>query len=161
MPIALLLISYFRTINHKNLKYSTLLIVLFFGIIGNLTNLDRFLNDTQFNANVRYGYEDVATVTDAEELVSSVVSELKEIYSQNPHLTKNLVTWHPDLFLPRNRVTYSDNFFVREYWGNKETVYFAINEADIYVTYTDYEVEETVSKSKIKNYFIYYYLSSD
>lgn len=161
LPIALLLISYFRTINHKNLKYSTLLIVLFFGIIGNLTNLDRFLNDTQFNANVRYGYEDVATVTDAEELVSSVVSELKAIYSLNPHLKKNLVNWHPDLFLPRNRVTFSDNFFVREYWGNKETVYFAINEADIYVTYTDYEVEETVSKSKIKNYFIYYYLSSD
>jgi hypothetical protein len=161
LPIALLLISYFRTLDNKNLKFSALLIILFFTIIGNLTNLEKFINDVEFNANSRYGYENIITVSDAEELVSSVVNELKVIYGLNPHLEKNLVYWHPDLFLPRNRVTFNDEFFVREYWGNKETVNFAIDEADIYITYTDYKVTKSVSKSKVQNYFIYYYLNSD
>jgi hypothetical protein len=129
--------------------------------MGNMTNIEKFLNDTEFNANYRYGYENIITVSDAEELVSSVVNELKLIYGLNPHLEKDLVYWHPDLFLPRNKVTFNDKFFVREYWGNKETVNFAIDEADIYVTYTDYKVTKSVSKSKIENYFIYYYLNSD
>ena len=117
--------------------------------------------DTEFNANYRYGYENISTVSDAEGLVSSVINELKVIYGLNPHLEKNLVYWHPDLFLPRNRVTFKDDFFVREYWGNKESINFAINEADIYVTYTDYEVAKSISKSKVENYFIYFYLDLD
>ena len=161
LPIALFLISYFRTLDSKNLKYSTLFIILFFGILGNFTNLERFVNDVEFNANYRYGYENIITVSDAEKLVTSVVSELRIIYELNPHLETNLVYWHPDLFLPRNKVTYEDKFFVREYWGNKDSVNYAINEADVYVTYTDYEVPETISKSVIENYFIYYYLSLD
>ena len=136
-------------------------LILFFGILGNFTNLERFVNDVEFNANYRYGYENIITVSDAEKLVTSVVSELRIIYELNPHLETNLVYWHPDLFLPRNKVTYEDKFFVREYWGNKDSVNYAINEADVYVTYTDYEVPETISKSVIENYFIYYYLSLD
>lgn len=161
LPIALLIISYFRTLDFKNLQSSTLVIILFFAIIGNLTNLQKFLADTEFNANYRYGYENISTVSDAEGLVSSVINELKVIYGLNPHLEKNLVYWHPDLFLPRNRVTFKDDFFVREYWGNKESINFAINEADIYVTYTDYEVAKSISKSKVGNYFIYFYLDFD
>jgi len=63
--------------------------------------------------------------------------------------------------MPRNNVTYIGSFFVREYWGNKESVDFAINNADIFVTYTDYEIPENVNKSKIENYFIYYIKSLD
>ena len=129
--------------------------------MGNLTNLEKFKDDVEFNANYRYGYSNILTVADAQDLVSSVVSELNLIYQLNPHLEKNLVYWHPDLFLPRNNVTYKDKFFVREYWGNKDTVDYAISEADVYVTYTDYEVSKLVYKSKVENYFIYYYLNSD
>ena len=161
LPIALLLISYFRTFENKNLKYSTIFTLLIIGSMGNLTNLEKFKDDVEFNANYRYGYSNILTVADAQDLVSSVVSELNLIYQLNPHLEKNLVYWHPDLFLPRNNVTYKDKFFVREYWGNKDTVDYAISEADVYVTYTDYEVSKLVYKSKVENYFIYYYLNSD
>ena len=63
--------------------------------------------------------------------------------------------------MPRNNITYKDSFFVREYWGNKDAVDFAINDADIFVTYTDYEISENVVKSNIENYFIYYLKNLD
>ena len=57
---------------------------------------------------------------------------------------------------PRNKVTYDEEFYVREYWGNKDNVSFAIEDGDIFVTYTNYTIPDNVVKSQIKNFYIYY-----
>ena len=54
-------------------------------------------------------------------------------------------------------LTYSENFYVREYWGNKDKVNFAIEEGDIFVTYTNYETSDFIMKTNIENFYIYYY----
>ena len=45
--------------------------------------------------------------------------------------------------------------------GDKNKVNFAIEEADIFVTYTDYEIPDSVVKTKIENFYIYYFKSLD
>ena len=53
-------------------------------------------------------------------------------------------------------------FYVREYWGDKNKVnFFAIEEADIFVIYTDYEITDSVVKTNIENFYIYYFESFD
>ncbi len=157
LPFSILLIGYFRTLNLKPRPVLPLLIVIFFGIIGSFTNITKFMSDVNFDANSRYGYESISDQNDAKVLVDDVIKSLEFIYSENFHLNKNLVYWHPDLFVPRNRVTYDSSFFVREYWGEKDFVETAITDADIYVTYTDYEVGDSIEKRKIKNIYIYYF----
>lgn len=161
LPLSLLIISFMRVVaikNYKNIAFGILVVI---GLVGSFTNIDRFNKDVEFNPNFRYGYDSINNVSDAEKLVTKVVNELSTIYSSNNHLNKNLVYWHPDLYMPRNNITYIDSFFVREYWGNKDAVDFAINDADIFVTYTDYEISENVVKSNIENYFIYYLKNLD
>ena len=129
--------------------------ILVFGVVGNVSNFSRFSNDVRFDANERYGYESIQDPGDARDLLGKVIHSIEEMYESNKYLDKNLVYWHPDLFVPRNGVTYESEFFVREYWGDKDFVESAINEADVYVTYTDYEVSNNVNKIKIENIFIY------
>ena len=119
--------------------------------------MERYLSDTTFFMNERLDYVSVETQDDAEDLVARVIDKIRLIYEENEHLNKNKVFWHPDLITPRNKVTYSDNFYVREYWGNKDKVDFAIEEGDIFVTYTNYEISELIMKTNIENFFIYYY----
>ena len=161
LPLSLLIISFIRVLSGKSYKNIAFGILIIIGLLGNFTNIERFNKDVEFNPNYRYGYESINNVSDAEKLVNKIIDELNLIYNSNNHLDKKLVYWHPDLYMPRNNVTYIGSFFVREYWGNKESVDFAINNADIFVTYTDYEIPENVNKSKIENYFIYYIKSLD
>ena len=157
LPCALLLIAYFRVLKDKHLTLIPIILISIFAVIGNFSNIDRFLNDKTFNMNDRLDYVSVETQEDAEVLVSRVIDKIKLIYEENEHLNKNKVYWHPDLITPRNRVTYSDNFYVREYWGNKDKVDFAIEEGDIFVTYTNYETSDLIMKTNIENFYIYYY----
>ena len=156
LPLALLLIAYLRTLSTKNKNYIPVTIIFLFALVGNISNMDRYLNDTTFFMNERLDYVDVITQKDAENLVNEVVNEIKLIYEKNNHLNKNLVYWHPDLIMPRNKVTYDEEFYVREYWGDKDKVSFAIEEADVLVTYTDYTITDNVVKTQIKNFYIYY-----
>ena len=161
LPFCLLLIAFFRVFKKRNIPLVPTIFIILFGLIGNASNIDRFLNDKTFNMNDRLDYVSVETQNDAKILVSKIVNEIKVIYDQNQHLNKNLVYWHPDLITPRNKVTYDENFFVREYWGDKNKVNFAIEEADIFVTYTDYEITDSVVKTNIENFYIYYFKSLD
>ena len=68
---------------------------------------------------------------------------------------KNIVYWNPNLFIPRNKVTYLSNFEVREYWGS-ENLEKILNEADFYVTNTDLYLDN-VNKIKINNFYIFFY----
>ncbi len=157
LPIAILLIAYLRVLKLNEKNILPMIIILAFGIIGNLSNFSRFTSDIRFDANDRYGYESIVEPGDAKNLVDKVIQSVEKIYDSNEHLNQNLVFWHPDLFVPRNKVTYESKFFVREYWGDKNFVDSAIREADIYVTYTDYEVSNKINKIKIENIFIYFY----
>tara|TARA_B100002051_G_scaffold94703_1_gene90451 strand:- start:2855 stop:4387 length:1533 start_codon:yes stop_codon:yes gene_type:complete len=157
LPCSLLLIAYFRVLKDKHLTLIPIILISIFAVIGNFSNIDRFLNDKTFNMNDRLDYVSVETQDDAEVLVARVVDKIKLIYEENEHLNKNKVYWHPDLITPRNKVTYNANFYVREYWGNKEKVNFAIEEGDIFVTYTNYETSDLIMKTNIENFYIYYY----
>ena len=107
--------------------------------------------------NDRLDYVSVETQKDAEELVKKLVTKIQLIYDENDNLNKNLVYWHPDLIQPRNKVTYDGKFYVREYWGDKNNVSFALSEADVFVTYTNYETQPNIRKLKIDNFYIYFY----
>ena len=157
LPCSLLLIAYFRVLKDKHLTLIPIILISIFAVIGNFSNIDRFLNDKTFNMNDRLDYVSVETQEDAEVLVARVVDKIKLIYEENEHLNKNKVYWHPDLITPRNKVTYNENFYVREYWGNKDKVNFAIEEGDIFVTYTNYETSDFIMKTNIENFYIYYY----
>ena len=157
LPFALLIVAYFRSLNKENMSLLSLISVLIFIFIGNYSNVDRFLNDTTFNMNTRLEYISVNTQEDAEILVNNVIEEIRRIYDEHEHLDKNLVYWHPDLITARNNVTYVDTFYVREYWGDKNRPDYAIDQADIFVTYINYETTYPIHKVQLENFFIYYY----
>ena len=157
LPFALLIVAYFRSLNKGSMSLPSLISIIIFIFIGNYSNIDRFLNDTTFNMNTRLEYISVNTQEDAQLLVNSVIEEIRGIYDKHEHLNKKLVYWHPDLITARNNVTYVDTFYVREYWGDKDKPDYAINQADIFVTYTNYDAIYPIRKIQLENFFIYYY----
>ena len=157
LPFALLVVAYFRSLKKENMSLPSLISIIIFIFVGNYSNIDRFLNDTTFNMNTRLEYISVNTQEDAQLLVNSVIKEIRGIYNKHEHLNKNLVFWHPDLIIARNNVTYVDTFYVREYWGDKDKPDYAINQADIFVTYTNYDTTYPIRKIQLENFFIYYY----
>lgn len=157
LPFALLIVAYFRSLNKGSMSLPSLISIIIFIFIGNFSNIDRFLNDTTFNMNTRLEYISVNTQEDAQLLVNSVIEEIRGIYDKHEHLNKKLVYWHPDLITARNNVTYVDTFYVREYWGDKDKPDYAINQADIFVTYTNYDAIYPIRKIQLENFFIYYY----
>ncbi len=156
LPITILLIGYFRSKDFSKLNIISFLIIFSIGIAGSFSNISKFNSDVIFTANSRYGYESINNQDDAKELVNNVIISIETIYSENSHLNTKLVNWHPDLFLPRNGVTYNSTFFVREYWGEKDFVEDAFTNSDIYVTYSNYQVGNSVEKIKIENFYIYF-----
>lgn len=161
LPLTLLVLSIFRNINISKSNNSAKImafIFIIFVISGAFSNYERFIAEKTFNANDRYGYTNLDNEVDATKLVDNVIGTINNIYKNNKNLNKNLVYWHPDLFLPRNGVTYNESFFVREYWGSKDKPSDALIEADIFVTYTDYQDYDSTSveKKNIQNIFIYY-----
>ena len=157
LPFSLLLIGFLRILKNKVNVFIPIIFIIGFALIGNYSNIDRFINDKTFNMNDRLDYVSVETQKDAEELVKKLVTKIQLIYDENDNLNKNLVYWHPDLIQPRNRVTYDSEFYVREYWGNKDNVSFALSEADVFVTYTNYEIQSNIRKIKIDNFYLYFY----
>lgn len=161
LPLSLLVLSIFRNFEVTEINYSgkilTFVFILFV-ILGTFSNYERFVAEKNFNANDRYGYTNINNEIDAVKLVDNIVKEINNIYKNNKNLNKNLVYWHPNLFIPRNGITYSELFFVREYWGSKSKPSDALIEADIFVTYTDYKnyESELIDKINIENIYIYF-----
>jgi len=157
LPFTILVLTIFSSANLKESKtnYLKFTFIILFVSIGIFSNLNRHIADKNFNANSRYGYENIYSETDAIRLVDKVLVEIIEIY-KNKNFTKNIVAWHPDLFLPRNKVSYSENFFVREYWGSKDSADLALLDYDVFVTYTNYNVNNSIVKVQVENLFIYF-----
>ena len=70
------------------------------------------------------------------------------------NLNFKTVYWNPNLFIPRNGVTYNEDFFIREYWDSKE-INEILNESDIYVTYENIQIDG-VNKKEAGSYILYY-----
>ena len=161
LPLTLLLLSIFKNLEISKINYFgkvMTFVFLTFVLLGAFSNYERFVAEKTFNANDRYGYTNIDNEIDAIMLVDKIIEEINDIYENNEDLNKNLVYWHPDLFVPRNGITYNELFFVREYWGSKDRPSDALIESDIFVTYTDYEnyESESIEKKSIQNIFLYF-----
>ena len=133
-------------------KFSILFCLLL--IIGNFSNIHSHHENKLFSANYKLGYTQITNEKEAIFLVDDVLNSIKELYLENESLDKNVVLWNPNLFIPRNKVTYFSNFFVREYWG-QDDLNLILSEADIFVT------NEPISSSgfkqlKVNNYYLFY-----
>lgn len=139
--------------NSKNIKVSTLIFLLGL-VIGNISNISEHYNNKVFIANYKLGYEEINTEEQALELVGEVLFRIKSIYQQEKLLDKNKVLWNPNLFIPRNEVTYIDHFYTREYWG-PDDLNIILSEADVYVTNEDLP-SLSFNKVNVKNYYLFY-----
>ena len=158
LPFSLIIFSFLRTISlPKTVRHlSVTLFVAVVVSIGIYSNVERHLAEKTFNANSRYGYENIYTEKDAIDLVNKVVDKISILYANNENLKKGIVAWHPDLFIPRNKVTYQKSFQVREYWGSKDSPIEALEDYDVFVTYTNYQVDSYIEKIQIENIYIFY-----
>ena len=155
VPFLFLTITVFRNIDMKRKldKIFSFNLILFL-ILGNLSNIQVHYESKSFQANYKLGYQQIENKDSAINLVNEIVKQIEIIYSEEESKDKNIVYWNPNLFIPRNKVTYLSNFEVREYWGS-ENLEKILNEADFYVTNTDLYLDN-VNKIKINNYYIFF-----
>lgn len=157
LPFSLFLILLFRNLNHnldsakKLLLYSFLII----NLLGAQSNSFIFIEQKKFRANGDYGYQGIDSPVVAEKQIQKIIQIIENIYKNNNQLNNNLVYWNPNLFMPRNHVTYESFFYIREYWGNKDSPLYALEDSDIFVTYTKYDKIENVSVYQFENIYIY------
>ena len=156
VPVLFLTITVFRKIDMKKKldKIFSLNLILLL-ILGNLSNIQVHNENKSFQANYKLGYQQIENKDSAINLVNEIVKQIEIIYSEEDSKDKNIVYWNPNLFIPRNKVTYLSNFEVREYWGS-ENLEKILNEADFYVTNTDLYLDN-VNKIKINNFYIFFY----
>ena len=77
------------------------------------------------------GYENVPNSVSAINQLNETVNVLERILLENNK--KNTVYWNPNLFIPRNGVTYNGDFYIRELWGVGE-LESLLDEDYVYVT---------------------------
>ena len=151
-PFVLLVISIFR--NVKKNSSNRLIIILILLVLGGLVgNINRHSSDKKFVANYELGYENISSSEDAILQIDLVISKLHDLYEENPQFDKKLVFWNPNLFLPRQGVTYSNSFYVREKWGSN--IDEILLTSDFYVTNENIDSVNVKSES-IGNYIIYF-----
>ena len=152
-PFVLLVISIFRNIKRNNsnkLKIFFILIIIA-GVVG---NINRHYADKKFVANYELGYENISSPEDAILQIDLVINKLQDLYKENDQFDKKLVFWNPNLFLPRQGVTYFNNFYVREQWSSSNIEEILLT-GDFYVTNENIDSIYLKSES-IGNYIIYF-----
>ena len=158
-PLILLIIVFLRNLeNIDNLliRNASLFMFIVFSAVGNISNLNDFNNQKIFTANSSYGYENINKPEDAINQINEIHKIIENIYVDNEQLNNSLVYWHPNLYYPRNKVTYENTYFVRDYWGSKDNPLSALENADIFVTYTIYENINGLEVRNFENIYIYY-----
>ena len=155
LPFIFLVLAIYRNLEKVNLKDN---LVIFFLILtsfsGLANNLFEHNKEKKFIPNHEYGYAGIISVDEAINGVDKTVDEIKKIYMSNENLNFKTVYWNPNLFIPRNGVTYNEDFFIREYWDSKE-INEILNESDIYVTYENIQIDG-VNKKEVGSYILYY-----
>ena len=80
--------------------------------------------------------------------------EIKKLNEEQDKFKFEIVYWDPNLFIPRNGVTYDERFYIREYWDSREIIEI-LDYSDIYVTYENFQVDG-INKKEVGNYILYY-----
>ena len=151
LPFVLLLIASFR--NLEKIKFKTVkILLLIFIFSGVFSNLYSHINDKKFVANSMLGYENVPNSVSAINQLNETVNVLERILFENNK--KNTVYWNPNLFIPRNGVTYNGDFYIRELWGVGE-LESLLDEDYVYVTNEILSLKN-IKQFKAFNYIIYY-----
>ena len=159
MPLTLYLLIWFEVIDktrHYLVRVTVLSFIIIFSLFGFVSNISNSIEQKKFTANSRIGYVGIESVDDVVSQINRVHSVIETLYVQNDHLTSNIIYWHPDLFIPRNKVTYDSFYYVREYWGSKDSPLSALENADMFVTYTNYGIGVDYEVFQIENLYIYF-----
>ena len=151
LPFVLLLIASFRNLEKIKLKTVKILLLIFI-FSGVFSNLYSHINDKKFVASSMLGYENIPNSVSAINQLNETVNVLERILLENNK--KNTVYWNPNLFTPRNGVTYNGDFYIRELWGVGE-LESLLDEDYVYVTNEILSLNN-INKFKIFNYIIYY-----
>tara|TARA_B100000902_G_C27285255_1_gene904045 strand:- start:202 stop:1728 length:1527 start_codon:yes stop_codon:yes gene_type:complete len=155
LPFIFLVLAIYRNLEKINLKDNLIIFFLMFiSIFGLTNNLYEHNKEKAFTANHDYGYAGIVTVDEAIDGINKTVAEIKKIYTSNENLKFEIVYWDPNLFIPRNGVTYDEKFYIREYWDSREIIEI-LDYSDIYVTYENFQVDG-INKKEIGNYILYY-----
>ena len=85
-------------------------------MLGAQSNSFIFIEQKKFRANGDYGYQGIDSPVVAEKQIQKIIQIIENIYKNNDQLNNNLVYWNPNLFMPRNHVTY-ESFFILENIG--------------------------------------------
>lgn len=159
LPLTLYLLIWFEVIDktrHYLVRVTVLSFIIIFSLFGFVSNISNSIEQKKFTANSRFGYVGIESVDDVVSQINRVHSVIETLYVQNDHLTSNIIYWHPDLFIPRNKVTYDSFYYVREYWGSKDSPLSALENADMFVTYTNYGIGVDYEVFQIENLYIYF-----
>lgn len=146
-PIYLLCLSFIIVLRKQRIfNLFSLSIIIFFTVTGSIYNINKI--DSTINE-----LPNQAKVNDIETVLVLLSEEYN--YLINP---KNAVAWDPTGYIPRNNVTYTENFEVLEHWGGA-----SLNElSNIYDFYvSDSPVDNSFNfKLLSTEYYFVYYLSS-
>lgn len=155
-PFLLLYLSLFinfeNVFNGKRLYFMFIPFYLFI-CLGIYSNLQSNMNARLFAPPQSLGYVDIENKEDAIKLVEDTISVIEKDLEKKDNDKIYIVLWDPNLYLPRNGVTYRGNFFVRENWVNEE-IDELLNTAEYVVTYENLNVPG-LKKVKVKNYYLY------
>ena len=87
-------------------------------------------------------------------LVYEVLSEIEILIDNGIIDSSTTVLWNPELFTPRNGVTYDSTFYVRENWNSDELELLGKN-YQLIVTYENFE-NILFNKVQVGNFFLYF-----
>lgn len=157
LPFILIVISIIRFLEKSdsiNLKSSLMSIILPMLIVGNVVNISSNFDNKRFAAPSGFGYEDIGSEESAIYLVYEVLSEIEILIDNGIIDSSTIVLWNPELFAPRNGVTYDSTFYVRENWNSDELGLLGEN-YQLIVTYKNFE-NILFNKIQVGNFFLYF-----
>ena len=157
LPFLILLVSFFMNIDYlleqKKLKYILLIPVIVFFTIGIYSNLELNFKNKILSTSQELGYENISDQEDAKLLTNEVLNNIEMILSGDTSQDSYIVLWNPNLFMPRNGVTYNSNFYVRENWEHDNLDKILLR-SQIFVTNQNFD-QSGIKKTKFKNFYIY------
>jgi len=157
LPFLILLVSFFMNIDYlleqKKLKYILLIPFIVFFTIGIYSNLELNFKNKILSTSQELGYQNISDQEDAKLLINEVLNNIEMILSGDTSRDSYIVLWNPNLFMPRNGVTYNSNFYVRENWEHDNLDNILLR-SQIFVTNQNFE-QSGIKKTKFKNFYIY------
>ena len=124
-----------------------------FVTIGTYSNLELNFKNKVLSTSQELGYENISNQEDAKLLTNEVLQNIEMTLSGDTSMDSYIVLWNPNLFMPRNGVTYNGNYYVRENWEN-DNLDKILLESKILVSNQNFD-QPGIKKTKFKNYYFY------